>query len=244
MKTPHTTTTIYLDLEEDIICDVVIVSAPHVGKDANLLNAERKDLAAIFGFARDGGVNWKAIPNKAGLEGASEEGVYTGCDYAALDARIIRIATKHGATVTSPRKGHWVVTRHAPVPTTVPSWEYVFPDGSFSGFDQVKYGPTDFYYPERKAVLAAIHSGLNFTTPWLSCKKEILSSRISRIKNTLTVKVSVSDDSEGEGEGEASRRVEAATFADDEKVLKVLEKLGAKAWTAANQRLSEISDSY
>jgi hypothetical protein len=106
---------------------------------------------------------------------------------------------------------------------------YEFPQGSFSGCNQTKWGPTDFYDQDRATVLAALRSGLDFETPWLSCKKEILSSQISRSKGKVTVQVSVSDDFDTPGMGDASARIMTHSKVSDDSILMTLEKLGAKA---------------
>jgi hypothetical protein len=65
--------------------------------------------------------------------------------------------------------------------------------------------------------------------PWLSCKKEILSSRISRTKGITSVEVSVSDDFDTPGTGVAEGRIATHDRVSDDSILRALEKLGADA---------------
>jgi hypothetical protein len=88
---------------------------------------------------------------------------------------------------------------------------YEFPGNAFSGMDQTKWGPVDFYDDSRESIRLAFVSGDDFETPWMGCKKEILSSRITREGNKVTVEVSVSDDFDTEGTGEGSFTVNRAT---------------------------------
>lgn len=107
---------------------------------------------------------------------------------------------------------------------------YEFPEGSF-GYDCTKWGPTDFYDDTREAIAAAFKSGLDFETPWMSCKKEILSSRLTRTGNSVTIEVSVSDDFDTDGSGSATfkvtRSMTSKTFFDK------LERAGEEAHQAA-----------
>jgi hypothetical protein len=149
-------------------------------------------------------------------------------DLAELAERIERIAARRNAKVIRKSPLHWIVSRR----DTPPRDTYEFPAGSFSGCDQTKWGPTDFYPEVRAALLEAIRSGLDFETPWMSCKKEILSSRVARSKGILTVWVSVSDDFDTPGRGEASGRILAGST--DEQISRKLNALGNAAHDRAD----------
>jgi hypothetical protein len=110
---------------------------------------------------------------------------------------------------------------------------YEFPENAFSGYDQTKWGPTDFYSNTKEALAKAFKSRKSFETPWLSCKKEILSSRITRDKGTVTVEVSVSDDFDTPGMGSAQFTVNANTSEDE--FFDLLENAGSAAWTEARE---------
>lgn len=110
---------------------------------------------------------------------------------------------------------------------------YQFPEDTFRSYDQTKWGPTDFYDSTRESMVQAFASGLDFETPWLRCKKEILSSQITRSKGIVTVSVSVSDDFDTNGSGESSFRVTKATT--QERFFDLLEKAGDAAWKAADE---------
>lgn len=216
-------TTIILRLEEDICCDYVQAYPPRTGLNAGEMTPARKDLAARFGF--DEYITPKALPP------ADPESTCPSCDIQKLAERIERIAARCGATVSRTSPLRWVIRRTAPVPRP----QYEFPKGSFSGCNQTKWGATDFYGQDRATILAAMRSGLDFETPWLSCKKEILSTRISRKGVKTTVKVSVSDDFDTPGMGEASRRIVAHSRISDESILRALEKLGDEAHDKAER---------
>lgn len=222
------TTTIHLRLVEDIIGDYAEVSAPRSGVNAGIFTPTRQALAERFGFDRSRSP--KPIP-------AAEEGG-TSCDLQKLAERIERIAERNGATVKHPSPTHWIVSRKETPIRSV----YEFPTGSFAGCDQTKWGPTDFYDEVKAAILAALRSGLDFETPWLSCKKEILSSQISRSKGKVTVQVSVSDDFDTSGMGDASARIQTHARVSDETILRSLENLGAKAHTLADSDRSDNAD--
>jgi len=214
MKT--TTATIHLHLIEEIDRDYVEASAPRGGRNSGTFTPARQALAECFGF--DKSRTPESIP-------AADGGDCGSCDLAKLDQRIHDIAARHMATVERIKPLHWVVTRTTPEPCAT----YEFPAGTFSGCDQTKWGPTDFYEGTREGILAALRSGLDFETPWLSCKKEILSSRITRSKGITTVEVSVSDDFDTPGMGAASARIPVHAKVSDDSILRSVEKLGAKA---------------
>lgn len=107
---------------------------------------------------------------------------------------------------------------------------YVFPEFSNAG---TKWGPTDFYDHVRAALADAFASGLDFETHWLGCKKEILSSRVTRVGNLVTVEVSVSDDLDTPGMGRVSFGVTSRTTSD--KFFERIESAGADAHQAAEE---------
>ena len=96
--------------------------------------------------------------------------------------------------------------------------------------DGTKWGPTDFYDDVRENLGKAFDSGLDFETGWLCCKKEILSSQIVRVENTVTVSVSVSDDFDTEGVGHAEGKVPKTKKA----FFNLLERLGEQAHAEAS----------
>jgi hypothetical protein len=152
-----------------------------------------------------------------------------GDDLAAFRDRLHRIGEREGFTVTEQHPLRYKLTQT----TTLPRPDYAWPEGSFRGCDQTKWGPTDFYEEDQNTLIKAFESSLDFETPWLSCKKEILSSRITRSGRTITVEVSVSDDFDTPGMGCHSFTVNRNTTT--EQFLAKLEDAGDKAWGAADE---------
>jgi hypothetical protein len=109
-----------------------------------------------------------------------------------------------------------------------PRPDYVFPQGVFSG-DSTRWGATDFYDQVKTALVAAMRSGLDFETPWMSCNKECISTQVSRTKGKTTVRVSVSDDFDTPGMGEASAHVMHHSKVSDERIVCRLQELGDAA---------------
>ena len=198
-------TTIYLTIEENIDAFVVFAKAP-----GDKWNDDRRALAAELGI----------------------KDVSLGIDTHTLDLddvvdRIKHVAEKRGAIAVEKSKTFFRVTRKVE-PVVAP---YEFPEGSF-GYDSTKWGPTDFYDNTREALAAAFKSGLDFETPWMSCKKEILSSQITRTGNVVSIEVSVSDDFDTNGTGESSFKVNRATTVD--RFFEKLETAGGEAHGAAD----------
>jgi hypothetical protein len=172
----------------------------------------RVQLARVFGF-KDDHLTPVRLPARADLEQLTE--------------RIERIAGRNDASISRVNKNTWKVTQR----TQGERKQYAFLPGTFSG-DSTRWGPTDFYAPVQEQIIAAIQSGHDFETPWMSCKKEIISTQILRTrKGKVTVTVSVSDDFDTPGEGEATGRI--TKNLNHETILRKLEKLGAEAHASA-----------
>lgn len=207
-------TTIYLHLEETIGNDVVFARPP---KHYPMTPA-REALSRIF---------VKTYPLGKDIPPADSSEDFGPCDLDRLHHRIVAIAERNFCQVWRVSKTVWKITQNQKTRQS-----FAFPEKAFSGLDQTKWGPTDFYDDTRNHLLAALRSGLDFETPWMSCKKEILSSKITKVGGITTVAVSVSDDFDTSGMGEASKRIRVKGF-DDEQVIAQLEQLGSEAWELA-----------
>jgi hypothetical protein len=205
-------TTIYLYIEEQIDDSLYAFAyfPQHKATPARVAFAESLKLPL-----RDGEVFALGLP--------------VGNDLGTFEARINRIGESKGFSVTKVKPTTWKLTQTVKAERA----SYEFPTGSFAGCDQTKWGPTDFYDPDRATMAQAFASGLDFETPWLSCKKEILSSQITRSKGIVSVTVSVSDDFDTNGTGESSFRVTKATT--EEQFFDKLGKAGDEAWNAADE---------
>ena len=71
---------------------------------------------------------------------------------------------------------------------------------NLSHWDGSHNGLGDWY--KEDVLVEALASGRNFTTGWYSCKKEIVSGKITRAEGKLICEASCSDDFDSEGSGE------------------------------------------
>lgn len=78
--------------------------------------------------------------------------------------------------------------------------EFTFSE-TFNRGDITHSGASDWYEHKEKELLSALASGKSFETGWRGCKKEILSTSITRSEDSITCEVSVSDDFDTEGMG-------------------------------------------
>ena len=108
--------------------------------------------------------------------------------------------------------------------------DYDFPEIPGDG---TKWGPTDFYDEVREHLTKAFESGLDFETGWLGCKKEILSSRIIRSGDTISVDVSILDDLDTSGSGSDSFDIPEGCTADQ--FFELLETAGSNAHEEASE---------
>lgn len=207
-------TTIYLHLEETICNEVVFARPP---KHCPMTLA-REALSRIF---------IETYPLGTEIPPADSSKDFGPCDPDLLHHRIVAVAERNLCRVWRVSKTVWKITQNQKTRQS-----FAFPEKAFSGLDQTKWGPTDFYDDTRNHLLNAMRSGLDFETPWMSCREEILSSKITKAGGITTVAVSVSDDFDTPGMGEASKRIRVKGF-DDEQVIAQLEKLGSKAWELA-----------
>lgn len=99
--------------------------------------------------------------------------------------------------------------------------------------DLTKWGASDWYDDKRTELIAAITSGKCFDTGWHGCKKEILSTCISRVDGIVECSVSVSDDFDTEGTGTVTLTVEPGES--PETTLERMEKALDEAHAQANQ---------
>lgn len=211
-------TTIYLHLEETSGNDVVFARPP---KHCPMTPA-REALSRIF---------IETYPLGTDISPADSSKDFGPCDLGRLHHRVVAIAERNFCQVWRVSKTVWKITQNQKTRQS-----FAFPEKAFSGYDQTKWGPTDFYDDTRNHLLNAMRSGLDFETPWMSCKKEILSSKITKAGGITTVAVSVSDDFDTSGMGEASKRIRVKGF-DDEQVIAQLEQLGSKAWQLAESEI-------
>jgi hypothetical protein len=201
-------TTIILHLEEHIDTDYVNALAPMRGT----MTPARVQLAKAFGFD----------------EHLTPKDLHKRADLVELAERIHRIAERNDAVSEQVSKTTWKIVQR----TTKPRASFEFPADTFTG-DSTKWGSTDFYAPVQEQMVAAIRSGLDFETPWMSCKKEILSSKVSRTRGTVTVEVNVWDDFDTQGTGTASGRMTKNLSRDA--ILRRLSKLGCEAQDEADR---------
>jgi len=201
-------TTIILHLEEDIDTDYVNALAPMRGT----MTPARVKLAQTFGF--DAHLTPVNLRKRA--------------DLAELAKRIHRIAERNDAVSEQVSTTTWKVVQR----TQKPRAPYEFPADTFVG-DSTKWGSTDFYSPVQSQMVAAIRSGLDFETPWMGCKKQILSSKVFRNRGTVTVKVSVWDNFDTQGTGTASGRMTKNLSHDA--ILRRLSKMGCEAQNEAER---------
>jgi hypothetical protein len=80
---------------------------------------------------------------------------------------------------------------------------------SFKRGDLTHWSASDWYEDKESEILRALQSGKTFDTGWRGCKKEILSTCITRADNVITCVVSVSDDFDTEGMGEVTFTVQS-----------------------------------
>lgn len=151
-----------------------------------------------------------ALADLIGLHPINTPGVDVKDDLLRFEDRLASVAARAKATVEKIAPLTFRITRKTPETRGT----YEFPGNAFSGMDQTKWGPVDFYDDSRESIRLAFRSGDDFETPWMGCKKEILSSRITREGNKITVEVSVSDDFDTPGMGEGSFTVNRATTED------------------------------
>jgi hypothetical protein len=208
MKNKPKTTTITLKIEEDL--GGYIVSA--LSKRGEM-SPDQQELAACF----LGSTPERFIPDDG--EEPTPQNLYN---------RISMIAERNNARMHKIENSLSVKIRRTAYP---PKPKYEFP--TLRGCDQTKWGPTDFYDDTKEWIAQAFESGLDFETPWLSCKKEILSSQILRENKKITIKVSVSDDFDTPGMGESSFRITSKTT--PEEFFDLLDAASGKAHTEAIQ---------
>ena len=150
-----------------------------------------------------------------------EECVYTRVNLAG-EIRVLRHSVRKGIlTITGQTTFHLKVLAE------------VYPFPKISG-DGTKWGPDDFYPETHDQILRALRSGKAFDTGWMSCRKEILSSRLSYDGvGGLTCEVSVSNDFDDEGTGTVDFAVDGPKT--DEDWLKLVKIGMAEAHAAAAQ---------
>jgi hypothetical protein len=211
--------TIYLHLEEQIDDTLTAFWKTPVGRTET---EDHKAFAELLGFRDD--------------ENGIRLGKDVGKDLAKFEERLDSVSDRKEFTVKKTGALSYRLTRKIKQPREV----YQFPAGSFPGLDNTRWGPTDFYDSGKAAIAAAFRSGLDFETPWLSCKKEILSSRIIRSKNRVLVEVSVSDDFDTPGAGDSSFGVNRATT--EESFFDKLERAGGEAHGRADDNRHDNQD--
>lgn len=149
----------------------------------------------------------------------------------ALHDRLEHIAAKSRLKLKRISKTRWSVTGRLATRLV-----YEFPEVRGDG---TKWGPVDFYDDVRDNVFAAVRSGLDFSTDWISCKKEPVSCRITRERGKTQVKVSVCG--EGDAYGDASVTTQLHKSLTDDQIMRRLERAAHKAWDIANRDLAEWS---
>ena len=162
-----------------------------------------------------------------GLNPINTPGVDVKQDLGRFEERLATVAARQKVTLEKIAPLTFRLTQKTPKLRGT----YEFPANAFSGLDQTKWGPVDFYDEPRESIRLAFLSGDDFETPWMGCKKEILSSRITRAGKTVTVEVSVSDDFDTSGMGEASFTVNRVTTEDQ--FFSKLEEAASEAHDAA-----------
>lgn len=205
------TTTIHLVFEEDVTTDSVFARPPCKQR----MTPAREELAKVFlhDYPKGTVINDHAT-------GKPRTSVET------LNRRICAIAERNGSRTTRISPTVWKVVHIAPKQRG----NYAFPKISSDG---TRWGPTDFYDNVARDVVLAMRSGMDFDTGWMSCKKECLSSRVSRTAGITTFTVSVFDDFDTSGTGEAQARIRVKNRT-DEQILAAIEKLGASAHAQAD----------
>lgn len=147
-----------------------------------------------------------------------------------MDDRIKSIARRNRIRVVRLSKTSWKATMDIRVRKT-----HHFP--TVSG-NATKWGAVDFYDDVRNKVSAAVQSGLDFDTDWLSCKKEPVSCRISREKGVTSVEVSVFGEEEAYGNHTCTTQLHKHLTEDQ--IMARLEKAAYKAQHIAEQDLREF----
>lgn len=144
--------------------------------------------------------------------------------------RIEYIARKNRIRVVRLSKVSWKATMDIRVRKT-----HHFP--TVSG-NATKWGAVDFYDDVRANFIAAVQSGLDFDTDWLSCKKEPVSCRIVREKGVTSVEVSVFGEEEAYGNHTCTTQLHKHLTEDQ--IMARLEKAAYKAQHIAEQNLREF----
>jgi len=208
---PHTDMkrTIIIRCEEHVDCNIVLwTSGSNAKIDYHLM------------VAKPFGLKWDSergpLPYEIDKEMTLDQ----------LDERICSIAAKYRMKVRRVGPTVWAVTRRIAIRK-----QHRFP--TVSGASATKWGPTDFYDDVRDDVLAAVRSGLDFCTDWLSCKKEPVSCRITRSLGRTQVEVSVCG--EGDESGHATTTTQVHKHMTDDEILSRLDRAGNKAWRLAQQ---------